>query len=302
MNSSCPYGCDHADAVLTLPRYAALARLLLSKANLQPQGRTLDVAHATGDSLLLLKHPDSTYPRQAHLTGITSLADHARRAAIRLASIYPKKGESIDIQCEDAIYRGAKSSAFKQHPLDPARTEEDKFDSVVCLDAAYHFKSRRLWLAQVINHGLKEGGTVAWTDILSADEGEDVEGYELIQPKQATPSDPDKAPRPASKISHLLLDYVLLPLLSVPPRNIVPISKLAATLLELGYEDVTIEDITDDVFPGFAVFLSGRKELSWKIMGRLVRWWSGGGDGNGRGLLRFVVVTARKPGGGDVKE
>lgn len=160
----------------------------------------------------------------------------------------------------------------------------------MCLDAAYHFKSRRLWLEQVLKSGLKEGGTVVWTDILSAEEGEQGEGFEVV----ASTSRPS-SPFPPSGLPRFLLHWIILPLLSVPSRNIVPISYLGASLVELGYEDIEIEDISEDVFPGFAKFLGEREELSWRVMSRLVRWWSGGSTG-GRRLLRFVVVRARKGG------
>lgn len=284
----------------------ALSHLLLTRANLQPLGRTLDVAHATGDSLLLLKSPTSPFPRQSHLVGITSLPQHAQRAAVRLAAVYPKKGESIEILCEDAVYRGPKSSGFKKHPLDPTPREgggggkEEKFDSVVCLDAAYHFKSRERWLEQVLKDGLKEGGTVAFTDILASEEeqeggAEANEGFKSINSSTTSASSPSPAP---SGLSLFLLHYILLPLLSVPSSNIIPLSSLGASMVKLGYEDIEIDDITEDVFPGFASFLSGRDELSWRMMGKLVRWWSGGG----RGLLRFVVVKASKPVGSRKKD
>lgn len=88
-------------------------------------------------------------------------------------------------------------------------------------------------------------------------------------------------------ISRLALG-LLLPLLSVPTANIIPISSMADILAQIGFVDIEIVDISSDVYPGFSRFLSGRGK-TWRLMASVATWW------HRRGLLRFCIVQARKP-------
>ncbi|PGH29188.1 hypothetical protein GX50_08074 [[Emmonsia] crescens] len=115
---------------------------------------------------------------------------------------------------------------------------------------------------------------------------------------------------PPKSRSSLVLDSVkrslntlalrcLTPALSAPFSNFVTIAEYKNLLEKAGYglEDITIEDITDDVFPGLAKFFEKRiQEMSalglkgftkWRISGWLFRWLAGGQ------VLRAGVVVAR---------
>ncbi|KLJ11311.1 hypothetical protein EMPG_13419 [Blastomyces silverae] len=91
----------------------------------------------------------------------------------------------------------------------------------------------------------------------------------------------------------------LTPALSAPFSNFVTIAEYKGLLEKAGYapEDITIEDITEDVFPGLAKFFEKRiQEMSalglkgftkWRVSGWLFRWLAGGQ------VLRAGVVVAK---------
>jgi len=57
---------------------------------------------------------------------------------------------------------------------------------------------------------------------------------------------------------------------------------------KIGYVDVQMDDISEDVFPGFTKFLKGRGGCWW-VFGSIMAWWAGRG-------IRFVIVSGQKPG------
>lgn len=190
----------------------------------------------------------------------------------------------------------AKGKNDRRHPLAPkANQKEDDdekdemagdWDSITVLDAAYHFRTREVFLRQAFDR-LSEGGTLALADIVSGQAYPTTREASWAFVPPSTSSSSTAIPSP-SALSRTLLSFFL-PFLSVPSANIVPIPTLASLLLTIGFEAVVIEDITPDVFPGFATFLKGRKGGAWRVMGIMAGWWSRSG------VLRFVVVSARKP-------
>jgi hypothetical protein len=54
----------------------------------------------------------------------------------------------------------------------------------------------------------------------------------------------------------------------------------------IGYVDVTMEDLTADVFPGFVKFLRQRGG-GWSIFGSVIGWYAGAG-------ARFVIISGAK--------
>ena len=215
---------------------------------------TLDVGHGCGDSLLLhLEHP--SVPRPKRLFGITSQLQHYQRAVERTSERNPC---SIDVTLVhgDAIYRGDTSTSSSLHPLD-AKTYKDTYTSILALDCAYHFNSRRVFLEQSFTC-LATGGRIALGDICFA-------------------------PGSLSLTTRLMIALMG----SMPRENVTTTDEYIATLREIGYVDVELEDITQDVFPGFVAFLKGRG-LAFRILAshfeRLVS----------RGM-RFVIVSAARP-------
>jgi hypothetical protein len=69
--------------------------------------------------------------------------------------------------------------------------------------------------------------------------------------------------------------------------NVVSTEDYTCGMTSLGYSDVTMVDITDDVFPSFLAFLKGRG-LGWWIFAAIMeRWliWTS---------ARFVIVSGCK--------
>jgi SAM-dependent methyltransferase len=119
---------------------------------------TLDVGHGTGESLIfLLTHPSVARP--SHLTGITSLASHHQRSQARVARL--NQTVPVDLHAGDAVYR----PGAHKHPFDPSAS--DKFDTILALDCAYHFRSRAEFLRQAYGR-LRPGGAVTLADICFA--------------------------------------------------------------------------------------------------------------------------------------
>ncbi len=73
----------------------------------------------------------------------------------------------------------------------------------------------------------------------------------------------------------------------MPKENAVAREVYIRNMEKIGYTDVRLEDISEDVFPGFIRFLSGRN-VAWKMLALLFTTLSRSG-------LRFVLVSGHKP-------
>ncbi|KAL7420539.1 hypothetical protein Q5752_004490 [Cryptotrichosporon argae] len=277
----------------------ALARKLLAFADAPAGGNVLDLAHGTGESLLL--HLES---RPAHLHGLTSLP--AESAAAR-ALVAGRAGDTdVEVFVGSASFRPGKDL---EHPLNPMRglmgdrpaasfdededdddddrpaenggeqarfavkvagdddtadsldTSPPPYDLIYILDAIYHFPPSVPDFLSSARHVARPGGVVAFTDIL---------------PPPSLPP---------------LLSFFLPRLLAVPRKNIqrrpASLEAYAAMLEHLGYEDVRVEDWTQGVVPGLRGFLE-KKGGAWawaaKVFAKAER------DG-----WKFVAVRARRP-------
>ncbi|KDR85051.1 hypothetical protein GALMADRAFT_315168 [Galerina marginata CBS 339.88] len=232
---------------------------LYTAANLTKGATVLDVGHGTGESLLLLiSSPHSTIPQPAHLVGITSLEVHHQRSVERVhkyQAAHPSETDTIvDLYHADAIC----SPHDTPHPLHP--TSETTFNSILALDCAYHFKTRRLFLEQAFGK-LAPGGTIALADICFS------------------------ATALRSRRTRILTQSVLK---LMPVENLISAEDYVAQLKDIGYEDVRLEDITANVFPGFVRFLKSRG-WGWWVFGWVIDWYTGAG-------ARFVIVSGRKRG------
>jgi hypothetical protein len=72
----------------------------------------------------------------------------------------------------------------------------------------------------------------------------------------------------------------------MPTTNMISPEKYVQDMQELGFVDVVMEDVTDDVFPGFIGFLQSRG-IDWWIFGAMFRWYISLG-------VRFVVVAGTR--------
>lgn len=107
---------------------------------------------------------------------------------------------------------------------------------------------------------------------------------------------PDKA---LSPITSLLMRMICF-FANVPFHNLTTRNEYEASLRELGFTQLEIIDITQDVFPGLARYIDSlqkdpamraaldpAKLKQYRMFAKVLRWWNGG-------RLRFVLVKATK--------
>jgi hypothetical protein len=161
---------------------------------------------------------------------------------------------TVELHHGDAVYHT--SGSGRQHPLNP-NAPSSPFEAVIALDCAYHFKTRRLFLGQCFNR-LSPGGRIGLADIC----------FDFT-----------------STIGWR--SYVVSFMGLMPRANVVRPAEYVQMMQDLGFEDVELEDITANVFPGFFAFLRSQGSL-WPFfvatMSVLVRCG-----------MRFVIVSARTP-------
>lgn len=195
-----------------------------------PTNPTIDVGHGTGESLILqLSHPD--VPRASSITGITSLKAHYERSMARVARLQHQT--EVQFYHGDAVFR----PQSKKHPLDP-RSPMAAFDAILALDCAYHFKSRDLFLRQSLAR-LAPDGRIALADICF------------------TTASLEKA---------YLRPFIRL---IMPAENVMSTEEYVQRMHDIGYRDIQLEDISNEVFPGFCKFLKEMGGLWW-ILGRII--------------------------------
>jgi len=213
----------------------------------------VDVGYGTGESLILLL-ADRRVPRPSSLTGITSLAGHHRRAQDRITQLHfslPEPKPEVALYAGDAVYH----DIALDHPLDPSSSR--CFDTILALDCAYHFNTRSMFLGQSFVK-LVPGGRIALADICF---------------------DPSAI---GSGKAWLITSFFRI----MPKQNMVSTKEYVSLMKEIGYVDVQLRDITEDVFPGFARFLKGKGWI-WRGLALLVDWYASAG-------ARFVIVSGAR--------
>ena len=70
-------------------------------------------------------------------------------------------------------------------------------------------------------------------------------------------------------------------------ENMVSKNEYVRSMEAIGYEDIKMEDISDEVFPGFTGFLR-KRGLLWSVFAGALNWLVRRG-------ARFVIVSGRKP-------
>lgn len=212
------------------------------------------MGHGCGDSLLvLLSHPD--IPRPDVVYGITSLLAHHQRSQARVSQLLASDPTlaartQVELFKGDAVWRHE-----KDHPL--AADSGQLLHAILALDCAYHFNTRGTFLSQSYSH-LKPGGRITLADIC----------FDA---------------KPSSFVAFFLSTVMR----AMPPANVQSKSEYIAVMEAIGYTDVTVEDITEDVFPGFARFLSAQK-IAFRLLAKgiiLLQAWG----------ARFVIVKGTRP-------
>ncbi|KAJ3762857.1 hypothetical protein EV360DRAFT_34776 [Lentinula raphanica] len=156
-------------------------------------------------------------------------------------------------QCQED---GNVFGTLSAHPLNPSSTS-NRFNSILALDCAYHFQTRELFLRQSF-HQLLPNGRIALADICFSN---------------ALPMNP-------------WVRLIRRVLKLMPQENAISIDDYIRCLEQIGYEDAKIEDISEDVFPGFVAFLKSRG-LGWWLFGFVMyQYYSAG--------ARFVIASASR--------
>ncbi|KAF5311828.1 hypothetical protein D9619_003207 [Psilocybe cf. subviscida] len=245
------------DTVVFPEAAKALAMKLVAAGNLKKGGRVLDVGHGTGESLIMLLS-EQNIPRSATLTGITSILEHSRRSLQRVKDLQSAVPESqatkVDLHHGDAVYRDDKDGPGCEHPFSEGN---EPFDSILVLDCAYHFNTRHLFLKQARAH-LSTGGTIALADICFS----------------------------SSSLQSVYTRILTKVLRVMPQANIISDSEYISQMQDLGYHDVSLENVTADVFPGFVKFLKSRGG-GWYVFGCIM-------DCYARAGAQFVIISGRK--------
>ncbi len=228
-----------------------------------------EVGFGCGDSLLLqLQHP--AIPRPITLTGITSLPSHFFRAKRRIEQADINEMIPTFLYLGDAVFRESMSSSrlttepgpivsiVETHPLKSSDNQTPLFDSIIGVDCAYHFKTRDIFLHQCHNRLQPGSGRLVLADMC----------FE--------PASPTAIPAKLSRV----IAFVL----GIPSINLVSREAYRESLERIGFDDISIEDISPSVYPGFTAFLRTRGFV-WALFAHIVSgWYKGGG--------RFVVISA----------
>lgn len=150
------------------------------------------------------------------------------------------------------------------------------FEKVLALECAFHFDTRDQFLEEAFRV-LKPGGTLALADMV---------------------------PNPGQKLS--AINNFGRKYGHIPEANYYDRDEYSKRLSAAGFDDVVVESIRDDVFPGMAKYarqrVEGNKKMTDVIVEvtdeeraecRGVEVWE-----RGTGLTDYVIVSARKPSNG----
>lgn len=143
-------------------------------------------------------------------------------------------------------------------------------DRVLALDSAYHLDPRAAFF-RTAHHALRPDGRLALTDLVLRSS--------------------EDAPPPLLRR--------LAPFLGVPSGNLITEADYTRSLLEAGFTEPVVEDLSQDVLAGFARWARGawaglalRRPLGGWPAVALTGW--GAGLAHRRGWVSYVLVTARK--------
>jgi microcystin synthetase protein McyJ len=147
------------------------------------------------------------------------------------------------------------------------------FEKVLALECAFHFDTRDQFLSEAFRV-LKPGGTIALADML---------------------------PNPGQKLS--AINAFGRKYGHIPEANYYDREEYSRRLSAMGFDDVVVESIREDVFPGMAKYARQRVEGNMKMADvvvevseddraqcRGVEVWE-----RGTGLTDYVIASARKP-------
>ena len=237
-------GCDYASAC------AALARAVAQAAELAPGERVLSVACGGGDELLLwVEEFDAAQAvgvemDRALVHAARGLATRVNPASRRRIAVMQGSGAELEALLQDAA----------------------PFDCLLCVDAAYHLRSRTAFLQSALRL-LRPGGRLAYTDLVA-----DTSSVWL---------------RAAARVCGL------------PGSELQAANAQVLRLRAAGFEDVQLTRLDDAVLAGFARFVRRQERrlgrdawcAAWRrpaVTARLIGPCRAAG-------LGYALLAARKP-------
>lgn len=243
----------------------ALAHQLALKVNLTEESRILDAGFGCGDQLLLwLKKY-----RVEFLCGVNYSVSQTQLAKQRLVD-----SENTSANPEFLI-QGDVTDLLSPPSWGCSPLSHENINTVLALDCAYHFPSRKLFFTDSFNVLSKsEGrGRIGLTDIVLAD-------------------------APLSWGKRWILN-AMLNASGIPQENIVTLAEYNDQLQQAGFKQVDSQDISEYVFEPFGHWLKSNKAARGKLKGNSSAWlkykvtaaflaWA-----YKKQVLRYVVVSAR---------
>ena len=240
---------------------AALANVLATAVQLDARSNVFDAGFGCGDQLLLwLK----TYHINS-IQGINYSVSQTDLAKKRL-------NEAGFSAAASQVFYGSVSAMCT-----PKNCSNNSINTVLALDCAYHFPSRRQFFAD--SYRMLESGScigrIGLTDIVLADNRLSTWQYFVL--------------------------HTMLFLSRIPKNNIVILSHYKNELAQAGFDNIKIKDISEQVFVPFSDWLNAFKQgegqlksaskltwLKYDITAKFLSW------AYRHNILRYAVITADK--------
>ena len=155
---------------------------------------------------------------------------------------------------------------------------DSSFDKVVSLEAACHFRTRERFFAEAFRV-LRPSGLMALTDVI---------------------------PLPGGSVTGLVA-RIERRFNAFPEENLYDRNSYEKRLQAAGFVDVAVTSIRNDVFPGMAKFIAAKKRggtadsITIEITPEEMQRCAGDEIWTRQGIGDYVLVTARKPGPGELR-
>ncbi|TPX31836.1 hypothetical protein SmJEL517_g04899 [Synchytrium microbalum] len=238
-----------------------LLRKVVESLNLKKAHTLVDFGYGCGDQDNWLS---TNYPNLS-ITGVTLEPSHVSAARSRFRS--PNLSFLIGDAADPSTWRDEYKSAV---PVKP-----EQFDAALSLDSAYHYNTRKAWLA--ITYGmLRKGGRLAIGDIIIG-------------------------PGAQSSFWNRCVVNLFCILAGVPMDNLISEDVYKRNLEDVGFVEVQVVNISDQVLPGMSKFLMRHKGYMENVVSIPYRWRRYESLSGflafvyGKDILRFVVATGRRP-------